>query len=219
MAVHGLPGPVCALTGTPGTGKTTVARILRDRGVPVLDLKRYVDDPRFDEGPDAAHHDAHVIDEAALNDHLIDHLGDELVAAQPGLDDAAFAGPVFIESHFAHELAIVDRILVLRCHPRGLERRLADRGWPAAKVRANTAAEAMDLILQEAADHRDEAAAEGYALHVAQVDTTDTPAEAVADEVWRLATTAPVNLQIAHLEWSREVLGWYSTDTDGPSTG
>ena len=34
-----------ALTGTPGTGKTSVSKVLRDRGYDVLDMTQYIISP------------------------------------------------------------------------------------------------------------------------------------------------------------------------------
>lgn len=201
MPARGVTGPIVALTGTPGTGKTSIAEGLRALGFAVLDLKRYVGDERFDLGSDADHHHAVELDDEALGDFLSDHLVDEI--------GAAAQGPVFIESHFAHELACVDRVIILRCRPSILKQRLAGRDWPVAKVQENLEAEGLDLILQEAVMHRDEREGSAAPLALGELDTTTQSVPECVDAVVALANTAPMNLEIGTVDWADEVLGWY----------
>lgn len=142
-----------ALTGTPGTGKTTVARLV-ETDLRVVHLNDLVREEGLDEGNDPER-DSLIVDLDAVRDRL------------EGCDD------VLIESHLAHHLE-VDRVVVLRCHPRQLRKRLLDRSESEAKARENAEAEALDVILSEAVD-----------LHglesVYEVDTTDrTPDTVVA---------------------------------------
>ena len=131
------------ITGTPGTGKTTVADELRARGHGVLALTSTVapyilgkDDER----------DTEVIDEERWAREFI-----------------AIDG--FVEGHLAHLLPC-DRIIVLRCRPDVLAARLRERGYPEAKVTENVEAEALDVILIETLeDYQDE--------QVLEIDTTD----------------------------------------------
>lgn len=194
-------GPVVALTGTPGSGKTTVARILREQGHAVLELARFVGDPRFDQGADEDREGTTIIDDEALDAHLRAHLVDELGEAPEG--------PVFIESHFAHVLTFVDRVLVLRCRPSILQERLAKRGYSDEKIRENLEVEGMDLILQEAVQLRDGLQAQGRVLEIGEVDTSGRQVDETAREVLELATAPSENLDIGRVDWSDEVLGWY----------
>lgn len=124
-----------AVTGTPGTGKTTLARLAAERfGWRVVDLKAWAED----EGAVVGHDDA---DGSDILD--VDRLADRLPA-----DDGAV---VLYEGHLSH-LVGVDVAWVLRCDPDVLRPRLESRGYPAAKVQENLEAEALDLILQEALD-------------------------------------------------------------------
>ena len=144
-----------ALTGTPGTGKTTVAGRL-DSHLRVVDLGALIEAEHLDTGHDPVRNTA-VVDMAALT------------TATEGLDD------VILESHLSHHLP-VDRVVVLRCEPTVLEGRLRERGATERSVRENAESEALDLILAEAvAQHGREA--------VYEVDTTDREIAAVVSDV------------------------------------
>jgi adenylate kinase len=144
-----------ALTGTPGTGKTTVAGYL-DTDLPVIDVNRRIEAADLTAGVDADR-GSWIADLAAVRDRFAD------------LDD------VVLESHLAHRLP-ADRVVVLRCAPAALDARLRERGEPAAKAAENAEAEALDLLLAEAvAEH-----GEG---NVYEIDTTDREPAAVARTV------------------------------------
>lgn len=144
-----------ALTGTPGTGKTTVAGLV-ESDLDVVDLNRLIEDEGLTTGVDADQ-DSWIADLDAIKERLA------------GRDD------LLIDSHLAHWLD-VDRVVVLRCRPAVLEDRLRDRGEPPVKAAENAEAEALDLILSEAvAEHGEDA--------VYEIDTTDRPPAEVAREV------------------------------------
>ena len=146
-----------AVTGTPGTGKTTaVERLTADDALDldVIHLNDVVHDEEF-----VVEHDDER--DSAVAD--LDALADSLA----GRDDVLF------ESHLAHHFD-ADRVVVLRCHPEELERRLTERGESAAKAGENAESEAVDVILAEAVDRHG-------ADRVYEVDATDlTPNEVAA---------------------------------------
>jgi adenylate kinase len=144
-----------ALTGTPGTGKTAVARLLEDETA-VVHLNRVIEDEglwteRDDERGSL------VADLDAVESWLADR-------------DARL-----VESHLAHLLP-AERVVVLRCHPAELEGRLRDRGEDAATIAENAESEALDVVLAEAVERHGRGA-------VHEIDTTDRDPAAVADEV------------------------------------
>ncbi|USZ72777.1 adenylate kinase family protein [Natronosalvus halobius] len=163
-----------AITGTPGTGKTTATTILEDR---LDDCHEHQLDDRHEvrlEDYDVIH----------LNDLLereglyttVDEARDSKVADLDALEARlADRDDVLIESHLAHHLP-ANRIAVLRCAPQTLEERLRERGERANKARENAESEALDVILSEAVDR--------HGLEsVYEIDTTDREPEAVADEL------------------------------------
>jgi adenylate kinase len=141
-----------AVTGTPGTGKTTAVESL-STDLDVVHLTEVIESEGLTAGRDESR-DTLVADIEALAAHLSDR------------EDVVF------ESHLAHHLP-ADRVVVLRCHPEELTARLAERGASEAKRTENADSEALDVILAEAVDRHDERS-------VYEIDTTDRSPEAVA---------------------------------------
>jgi adenylate kinase len=147
-----------ALTGTPGTGKTTATSEGR-LDVPVVHLNEAVRDAGLHEGTDP--------DRGSLVA--------DLDAVREWLDANAPAGDHVVESHLAHRLP-ADRVVVLRCRPETLHERLRERGESAASARENAESEALDVVLGEAvAEHGRE--------RVHEVDATGLSPDEVAAAV------------------------------------
>ncbi len=162
------------ITGTPGCGKTTVADLLREMGHQILDLKTTV-------GPFVLEHDeasdADVVDVDAWAD------------AFPYTEG-------FVEGAFAHYLPC-DKIVILRCRPDVLEKRLALRGYSKEKIRENMEAEALDVILIETAN--------AFASEqIYEIDTTSTERESVVRSIISFAKgETPVSF--GSLDWSEYI--------------
>lgn len=148
-----------ALTGTPGTGKTSVARLLPYR---VLDINALIKDEMLHLGSDP-NRGCLVADVDALEKRI-----NELAGAKPDED-------VVLESHFSHQFAPV--AIVLRTSPKVLRDRLAKRGYSEKKIKENLEAEALDVILVEAVEWCDQ---------VHEIDTTQRSAEETADLVTKI---------------------------------
>jgi len=153
-----------AITGTPGTGKSAVARRLRALGELVIDLNGLAFKHHL-LGPYDRKRKTREVDLAGLG-RFIDRQYPK-------------KGRIFLESHYSHLLK-VDRVVVLRCAPAVLRRRLARRGYPGSKVRENSLAEALDAITSEAV-------ARLGSRSVFEIDTTRRRPAATAALVLRLA--------------------------------
>ncbi|MFB6251903.1 MAG: adenylate kinase family protein [Halobellus sp.] len=150
-----------ALTGTPGTGKTTVADLVEQRlGLDVLHLNDAIREADLFAERDVER-DSLVVD--------LDAVGSWVQEAQS--DD----GKSLIDSHLSH-LLDVDNVVILRCHPEELKPRLRDRGESEASVAENAESEALDVILAEAVERHGEDS-------IWEINTTDRSPEAVADDV------------------------------------
>ena len=110
---------VLAVSGTPGTGKTTLCEALAAAGWQVLSLAALAEEHGcmgpVDEADGAAPIDVHRLAEAW---------------------EAPEEGRWLIDGHLAHLLE-VDGIVLLRCRPSVLNDRLSARGYEARKVKAN----------------------------------------------------------------------------------
>jgi adenylate kinase len=151
-----MPRPV-ALTGTPGTGKSEVAAALAPalRSVEVGALASAW----------------------GLARPLRRGVEVDLVRLQAAVRRRAAPLPYdLVVGHLAHLLPLRD-VVVLRCHPEELARRLrgARRGSPAER-RANYLSEALDTVLREAI---------GPGRRVWEVDTSGRSVAEVAREVAR----------------------------------
>jgi adenylate kinase len=144
-----------AVTGTPGTGKTTATDRL-ETDLDVVHLNDLIREEGLTTGRDERR-DSLVADLDAVADRLA------------GRED------VVVESHLAHHLN-ADRVVVLRCHPAEIERRLRERGEPEATVTENAESEALDVILSEAVDRHG-------TDRVYEIDATDLTPEGTAREI------------------------------------
>jgi len=151
-----------AVTGTPGTGKTSA----------VERLPAVAPDSRA-AALDRVHLNRLVRDGAATGR---DEDRGSLVADLDVLEAAlADRKAVLFESHLAHHLD-ADRVVVLRCHPDELVGRLRDRGESERTVVENARAEALDVVLAEAVERHGRE-------RVYEVDATDRTADEVANAI------------------------------------
>ncbi|MCK9579308.1 MAG: adenylate kinase family protein [Methanoregula sp.] len=162
---------MCGITGTPGTGKSMIGEELARRGHTVIHQSMTV-------GPyvsgDDEERDVQVID--------VDRWAEEFKPVNG-----------FVEGHMAHYL-LCDKIVVLRCRPDELKKRLAQRKYRAAKISENAEAEALDVCLIETVE-------EFEPSQIFELDTTGHDAAFCAD---RIEAFYHGNLpaDFGHIDWS-----------------
>ena len=176
-----------ALSGTPGTGKTSIAAVLASQGYTAVPLHAFAKE----------HHCIAGVD-VDRNSELID-MGKLDKAIQKNFPAD---GLVFFDGHIGHLLKAMQKVIILRCHPQELEKRLQKKKWNAKKRRENVEAEILDVILCEAAErHPSE--------DLFEIDTTRKTAEETASAIVRLVEK---NFQptrtysIGQIDWSEEIL-------------
>jgi adenylate kinase len=153
------------ITGTPGTGKTTVSRIVAEKlETSLLAVNDLVDEKHIYNGVDVEK-GYKVVD--------LDALANEIEFIIENSDK----NHVIVEGHLAHEFSsdIVDVVIVLRARPDILRKRLNKRDWSESKVYENIEAEALDICTFEAV--------ELHGNKVNELDTSDIDVEGVADIV------------------------------------
>ncbi|MFB6147861.1 MAG: adenylate kinase family protein, partial [Candidatus Nanohaloarchaea archaeon] len=142
------------LTGTPGTGKSSVAEELKERGYRVIDLAEFA--RRRELGEERKEFE---VDVPAMVEELEKELDED--------EDTV------IEGHLAHYYP-ADLCVVLRCRPDRLRERLEKRDYSDEKVNENVESEALDIILQQAIERQES---------IIELDTTERDPEDVAVEV------------------------------------
>jgi adenylate kinase len=148
------------ITGTPCTGKTTVASKLNGRVIKLNDLARShdfimgVDDKKGYE----------IIDLEKLSEHVC-----TLIKNTQEL--------IIFEGHVSHLLDGADKVIVLRVNPEILEERLNARNYSESKIRENLEAEALGVCSAEAYDRYGENV---YEIDVSEL-TIDETVKAVED--------------------------------------
>lgn len=173
-----------ALTGTPGTGKSSVSAELRSRGYGVVDGKRFIIENGLMGELDEAR-DTHEVDLDMLNDALEPfRSSDELTILDSHLSH-------FMDSH---------GIIVLRCAPSVLAGRLEARGYGPEKVRENVQAEVLDVILCEATESE---------IPVYEVDCTSCSVSESADAVEQIVKGMVGDYLPGKTDWSEEMDRWF----------
>jgi adenylate kinase len=88
-------------------------------------------------------------------------------------------------------------VIVLRCNPLTLKKRLRNRGWSEEKVLENVEAEVVDTILMEALRCKE----------VYEIDTTNMKSEEVANAIERILKRKGESFSFkpGRIDWIREV--------------
>jgi adenylate kinase len=166
-----------ALTGTPGTGKTTAAKLLPFR---VIDLNALVRDEELSLGTDP---------ERGCLVADVDSLARRVEELAPEEDDEM----VILEGHFSHQLA--SEAIVLRTKPAVLRERLSMRGYSEKKIKENLEAEALDVILVEATEWCD---------RTSEIDATEISPQEVAYLVVRILNRE-IEMPPGKIDWTGEM--------------
>lgn len=134
------------VTGTPGTGKTTLAKKLSLLlSYTYFDVGSFVKNAHIYSSYDRKRQ-AYVVDEAKLARSLVKVREKALNTAKKG---------IIFDSHLSHYLPskYADLCLVTRCSLKTLKQRLRRKGYSQAKVKENLDAEIFDTCLTEAQEN------------------------------------------------------------------
>ena len=153
---------IVAIAGVPGTGKTTTAEELSKRtGASVIKTTELVE-------RDAVRYE-------------MDELRGVKIVEPADLQRAVNQYVKYnsiIEGMLSH-LLHSDAVIVLRCNPEELTKRLKGKGWKENKIRENVEAEMIDTITIEALQKHPKE-------KISEVDTSDKTPRAVAETIERI---------------------------------
>jgi adenylate kinase len=142
---------IIIITGTPGTGKTEIAKALaKITNHTHLDVNRIIAKHNLKESYDKKRL-TYVVDEKKLSNILI-----KLIKSNNNL---------IIDSHMSHYIPskYIDLCIVTKTDLKELKKRLKKRNYPQSKIKENLEAEAFDICLIEALESKHK---------VIQLDTT-----------------------------------------------
>lgn len=126
------------LTGTPGTGKTTISDLLVEKDYNVVNIGELVKEKKlfdfFDE-----ERDSYVVNDGKLN-----------VVLTKLIEKNTSSYPLVIDGHVARlPPLLVSKCIVFRCSIRNLRQRLVVRCYSDSKIDENVEAELMEVILTD----------------------------------------------------------------------
>ncbi|MHA1764883.1 MAG: adenylate kinase family protein [Promethearchaeota archaeon] len=179
------------LSGTPGTGKTSAAKLLTEKGFFVISIGDIVIQKNLFLSEDKER-DTKIIDIEKINVYFSKFLTN-------------ISKPTILESHYSDIInSSCELAIILRCHPEVLENRLQSRGYSIDKIRENLHAE----LLGDSTSHmleRDDLVKKGT---IFEIDTSDISVEETANKILEIIQK-PRNFQNLKAGW----LSWLSDPT------
>jgi adenylate kinase len=177
---------IIAITGTPGVGKTSVADVLIEKGFEVVHLFKTAVKNGFILSEDKIR-GSKILDMGRLDDYINKNYGDKDL--------------VLIDGHLSYLLKCVNKVIVLRCHPGELTKRLSKKGWDEEKIWENVQAEILDVILCDTVDI--------FSFEdVFEIDTTDKTIEDIASAIIEIKNNDFKHMKkynIGNIDWSEAI--------------
>ena len=168
-----------ALSGTPGVGKTTVANILRGRGYSVLDLNISIHKGGLT-GEKDEQRDTYEVDISMIKQKFFD----------------LFKKYDIVEGHLTHHLGL-SPVIILRCSPQELGRRMISKRWSKKKVEENLLAEILDVILLEALEME--------VKDIYEIDTTDKVPVEIGNDIQNILNGNTEKYAYGKIDWSEHL--------------
>lgn len=176
---------IVALSGTPGTGKTAVAKELKHiHGVKIISLNELLKKGEIKSGFDRDRKTRSVSEK-------------ELKKA---VSKNVAGGVNLVEGHLSH-LVKFDLCIILRCRPDVLEKRMRKKAWSKKKIDENLKAEILDSCTIEALRR---------SKNVVEIDTTRLSIKKTAETVKKLLNNFNLRKRYAagSIDWSERFFAY-----------
>lgn len=162
---------IIAISGTPCTGKTSVAEELGKKlGWKIVHLNNLAEEKNLYCGYDKKR-ECKIVDLDKIKKEL-----EKITKSEKNL---------IIESHYAHDMPS-DVVVILTCNPAELRKRMQNKGWSGAKIEENVEAEIMEVCKAEALE---------LGRKVTGIDTTEKKPKIIAEEINKLLIRADFKLR------------------------
>jgi adenylate kinase len=174
---------VIAISGTPGTGKTAVGSVLAKRlNAEFVELGQIVKEQQFHHGEDVTRGTL-IADLSKLQDYLV---------SQFRMMNQQFV----VVGHFADLVPTkyLKALVVLRCHPIILARRLEARQWSAKKILENIQAEILGTCVSDALTLHDR-------YQIFEIDTSDSSVEQEVAAIEAIAAGKGKKYTVGKISW------------------
>ena len=177
------------ITGTPGTGKTSVTKYLESTyKLNVIYLNELIKNEKLYFGLDKER-DSLIVDMEIVSKRVFELIDDK---------DSI----TLIEGHHSHHIA--DIIIVLRASPDTIVDRLSKRGYSIKKINENRDAEELDIILYESVEWCDE---------VFEIDTTNIDIKEVTKNIIEIIRIKKDNKDLKALDlYKPGSISWLKVD-------
>jgi adenylate kinase len=148
---------VIIVSGTPATGKTTIAKLISEKlGFTYIDGKKVIEKHGLSEGFDKKR-DCVIVDV----EKFLSAIKSEI------------SGDIVVDSHLAHELK-AELVVITTCDRKVLKSRMEARGYSEAKIQENIEAEIFDVCFVEAQE---------AGQNVLKIDTTDSNSKKIIEKI------------------------------------
>jgi adenylate kinase len=171
---------ILAISGVPGTGKTTLSKKLSEKlGWPLISANGIVKKKKLYSGKEKG---SFVVN--------MKKLAREISYGLKGKKNAILEGHLLCDLKFN-----ADAIVILRTNPTALEKRLKARGYPKGKVDENILSEALDYCTLNAEENFHE---------VYEIDTTKSKAQSMR-QLQSIVDGNGEKLLSGKISWGREL--------------
>ena len=154
------------ITGTPGTGKTTVTKKLKEKiDAEFISINSLLEDYDLNLGTDEIR-----------GYKIVDT--EKMIPIIDNIKENTSKNLIIFEGHLAQDYPDADRVIVLRCNPEVLRQRLNTRTWRDEKIDENVSAEILGVCTSESY--------ETYGSNVQEIETSNMKINEITEEIIKI---------------------------------